>query len=47
VITRLSAVERDVAGMKMDFAGVHVRLDNVGRRLDRLELVDESTSPTS
>jgi tetrahydromethanopterin S-methyltransferase subunit G len=46
VITRLSALERDVAGMKMDFAGVHARLDNVNRRLDRVErrldLVDEN-----
>ncbi len=34
--------------MKMDFAGVHVRLDNIGRRLDRverrLEPVDESAA---
>ena len=26
VITRLSALERDFAGMKLDFAGVHARL---------------------
>jgi hypothetical protein len=26
VILRLAAVERDFAGMKMDFAGVHGRL---------------------
>jgi tetrahydromethanopterin S-methyltransferase subunit G len=34
--------------MKLDFAGVHARLDNIGRRLDRverrLELVDEPAS---
>jgi tetrahydromethanopterin S-methyltransferase subunit G len=33
--------------MKMDFAGMHVRLDNISRRLDRVErrldLVDERT----
>jgi hypothetical protein len=23
--------------MKLDFAGVHARLDNIGRRLDRVE----------
>jgi proline dehydrogenase len=47
VITRLSALERDFAGMKMDFAGTHARLDNISRRLDRVErrldLVDERT----
>ena len=46
VITRLSALERDFAGMKLDFAGVHARLDNIGRPRDRverrLELVDGS-----
>ena len=31
VITRLGALERDFAGMKMDFAGVRLRLDNIGR----------------
>jgi hypothetical protein len=34
--------------MKLDFAGVQARLDNIGRRLDRvergLELVDDPTS---
>ena len=47
VITPLGALERDFAGMKLDFAGVHVRLGNIGRRLDRverLELVDEPAS---
>jgi hypothetical protein len=34
VITRLSALERDFAGMKLDFAGVHAGLDNIDRRLD-------------
>jgi hypothetical protein len=28
VITRLSALERDFAGMKIDFAGMRVRLHN-------------------
>jgi hypothetical protein len=37
VITRLSALERDFAGMKLDFAGVHARLDNIGRRLTGYE----------
>lgn len=32
--TRLSALERDFAGMKVDFAGAHARLDNIDRRLD-------------
>jgi hypothetical protein len=30
VITRLSALERDVAGMRMDSAGMHLRLHNSG-----------------
>jgi hypothetical protein len=34
--------------MKMDFAGMQVRLDNISRRLDRIErrldLVDETAS---
>jgi hypothetical protein len=45
VITRLSALERDFAGMKLDFAGGHARLDNIGRRLDRGEAgLNSSTS---
>ena len=46
VITQLNALDRDFAGMKMDF-GMHARLDNISRRLDRVErrldLVDERT----
>lgn len=48
VITRLSSVQRYLAGVKLDFAKVHVRLDNIGRCFDcvehRFELIDEPTS---
>jgi hypothetical protein len=30
----VSALERDFAGMRLDFAGVHARLDNIDWRLD-------------
>ena len=36
VITQLNALDRDFAGMKMDF-GLHERLGNISRRLDRVE----------
>ena len=46
VITQLNALDRDFAGMKMDF-GLHERLGNISRRLDRVErrfdLVDGRT----
>jgi len=48
VITRLGSVQRYLAGVKLDFAKVHVRLDNIGRCFDRVEhrfeLIDEPTS---
>lgn len=40
VITRLSALERDGAALKMDFAGMQHRLDNIDRRLAHMERWD-------
>jgi tetrahydromethanopterin S-methyltransferase subunit G len=37
VITRLGAIERDLAAMKVDFASMQVRLDRHDARLDRIE----------
>ena len=37
VITRPGALERDFAGLKVDFAGMHIRPDNISGRLDRVE----------
>ncbi len=36
-ITRVSAVERDIAALKVDFACVQTRLDHIDQRLDRME----------
>jgi len=33
VITRLGAVERDIAGMEVDYAATQLRLDNMDRRI--------------
>ena len=48
VITRLGRVEREVANLHGDFAGLSVRMDNLDRRVGRIErrldLVDESAS---
>jgi hypothetical protein len=41
VITRLGAVERDIAGIKVDYAATQLRLDNMDRRIERrLELAE-------
>ena len=41
VITRLGAVERDIAGMEVDYAATQLRLDNMDRRIERrLELAE-------
>ena len=41
VITRLSSVERDIAGIKVDYAATQLRLDNMDRRIERrLELAE-------
>jgi len=37
VISRLSMLERDLCAMKIDFAGMYVRLHNVIGRLDGFE----------
>jgi hypothetical protein len=48
-LVSVGIVERDVTGMKMDFAAMYQRLDNISRRLDRIErrldLVDETSRP--
>lgn len=35
--TRIGALERDGAAMKMDIVGLQVRMDNMDRRLSRIE----------
>jgi hypothetical protein len=44
IITRLGRLEREVAGLHGDYAGLSVRLDNLDRRVawieQRLELMD-------
>ena len=40
VITRLSAVERDIAGIKVDYAATQLRLDNMDRRIERIERIE-------
>jgi hypothetical protein len=41
VITRLGAVERDIAGIKVDHRATQLRLDNMDRRIERrLELAE-------
>jgi len=37
VITRLGAVARDIAGIKVDYAATQLRLDNMDRRIERIE----------
>ena len=44
VITRLSALERDLAAMKVDYAGVQVRFDNMDRRIERTERTERRLS---
>ncbi len=34
---RPSAVERDLAAMKVDYAATQLRLDNMDRRIERIE----------
>jgi hypothetical protein len=43
VITRLSAVERHIAGIKVDYAATQLRLDNLDRRIERIERRFERT----
>lgn len=47
IITRLGRLEREVAGLHADYAGLSVRLDNLDRRVarieQRLELVEVPT----
>ena len=58
IVTRLARVEREVVDLRRDILGLHEdyvglagRLDNLDRRFARIEhrldLVDESTSPSS
>jgi predicted nuclease with TOPRIM domain len=48
IIVRLGRLEREVAGLHSDYAGLSVRLDNLDRRVgrieQRLELVDLQTT---
>jgi predicted nuclease with TOPRIM domain len=48
IIVRLGRLEREVAGLHSDYAGLSVRLDNLDRRVgrieQRLELVDVQTA---
>jgi len=37
IITRLGRLEREVAGLHGDYAGLSVRLDNLDRRVGRIE----------
>ena len=37
VITGLGAVERNIAGIKVDYAATRLRLDNMDRRIERIE----------
>jgi hypothetical protein len=37
IVTRLSRVEREVAGLHADFAGLSLRLNNLDRRVGRIE----------
>jgi hypothetical protein len=34
---RLAAVVRDLAGMKVDYAATQLRLDDLDRRIERIE----------
>lgn len=48
IIDRLGRLEREVAGLHVDYAGLSIRLDNLDRRVgrieQRLELVEVPTS---
>ena len=48
IISRLGRLEHEVAGLHTDYAGLSVRLDNLDRRVarieQRLELVDVPTA---
>lgn len=37
IITRVGAVERDPAAVKADYAATQLRLDNMGRLIERIE----------
>ena len=37
VVIRFAAVERDLAAMKVDYASTQLRLDNMDRRIERIE----------
>jgi predicted nuclease with TOPRIM domain len=37
IIVRLGRLEREVAGLHADYAGLSVRLDNLDRRVARIE----------
>jgi predicted nucleic acid-binding Zn-ribbon protein len=37
LITRVGAVERDLAAIKVDYAATQLRLDNMDRRIERIE----------
>jgi chromosome segregation ATPase len=36
-VTRLGSIERDIAGVKSDYAATQARLDNMDRRMERIE----------
>lgn len=38
LIERVGRVEREVANLHVDFAGMHLRLDNINRRLESHQL---------
>ena len=37
VMVRLAAVERDLGAMNVDYASTQLRLDNMDRRIERIE----------
>jgi len=41
IIVRLGRLEREVAGLHADYAGLSVRLDNLDRRVGRIEQILE------
>ena len=48
IISRLGRLEREVAGLHVDYAGLSVRLDNLDRRVARIELrLELVETPTS
>ena len=48
IVSQLGELEREVAGLHSDYAGLSVRLDNLDRRVarieQRLELIDVPTA---